>query len=133
LHVNEIEHPIHILVAAVPCIRSFPRLTTVSARRALELEGYSTDVTHLREKLRKLEHALISFKGQHNYAPNEDGPITTEFMRRQRQIDATDTRGSSGNGGGGGGGAAPSSLNSHTWHARSAARERCDNSSGMRE
>jgi len=38
------------------------RVRTVEERRALELEGYQTDVSKLRQKLRKLEQTLVSFK-----------------------------------------------------------------------
>lgn len=37
-------------------------MRTVEERRALELEGYQTDVSKMRQKLRKLEQTLVSFK-----------------------------------------------------------------------
>ena len=67
---------------------AFPRLKHVSDRRSLELEGYTTDITHLREKVRKFEHVLVTFKATQLHEAN-----TAATAAYEDDIDRTVRRG----------------------------------------
>lgn len=57
------------------------KLATVTERRALELEGYTTDITHLREKVRKLDNTMANFKAQQIGAIQADADIDRAMKR----------------------------------------------------
>ncbi len=54
------EKRIRYLESRITTLKS--KVKTVEERRSLELEGYTNDVSLLRQKLRKLEHTLVNFK-----------------------------------------------------------------------
>lgn len=53
----------------------------MTERRSLDLEGYSTDVTHLREKVRKLEHAIVTFKAHQLGTNQQEYDLERSFKR----------------------------------------------------
>jgi hypothetical protein len=54
----------------------------VTERRSLELEGYTTDITHLREKVRKLEQAVVNFKAHQVGALQQEYELDRSLKRR---------------------------------------------------
>jgi uncharacterized protein YceH (UPF0502 family) len=62
------------------------KLATVTERRALELEGYSTDITHLREKVRKLDNTVANFKAQQLGAISSETDVDRAMKRGARYV-----------------------------------------------
>lgn len=53
------------------------KLKSVEERRALELEGYTTDICQLREKLRRLEQVILTMKSGHGAWMDRESVATT--------------------------------------------------------
>ena len=78
------------------------RVRTVEERRSLELEGYTTDVSKLRQKLRKLEQTLVSFKVAQLGDQNDPSIVSTSSASSNEATSPKGVRTQRGGAGGGG-------------------------------